>query len=88
MATKKLDEFVQGLLDKFSAIITDEVFLLIETDRELLFEYLHLVAATGNVSEVNAEIAKAIKKRFHLTTTHEPNQEPESLLIQSFVELQ
>lgn len=92
MEIKKIDEFTQGLLDKFSAVITDKVFLFIESDRELMYEYLHLIAAEGNVSVVNSQIAKAIKKRFNLDNkrepNQEPNQEPNSLLIQSFTEFE
>lgn len=88
METKKLNEFTQGLLNKFSAAITDKVFLFIESDRELMYEYTHLVAEVGNVSVINSQIAKAVKKRFNLDDKHEPNQTPESLLIESFTELE
>ncbi len=67
------------------ATITDTVFLTIQSDRQLMHDYLQTVATQGNVAYVNSEIAKEIKRFFGLTNVVE-NQFPNSVLIQSYTE--
>ena len=45
--------------------ITDEVFLLIQSDRELMRQYLDLVANNG-VATTNRLIGKTVKNRYGL----------------------
>ena len=75
-------EFNDKVLDRFTANITDRVFLMIQDDRELIEDYLNLLK--GNERNViNSEVAKAIKSKFHLENSSECDS-PESLLIKSY----
>ena len=65
--------------------ITDTVFLMIQNDKLLMYDYLHTIAHQGNLGYVNSEIAKAIKQHFGLKNVGE-NKYPNSILIQSFEE--
>ena len=70
------------VLEKFTNNITDRVFLMIQSDRELMEDYLNLLK--GNERNViNSEMAKAIKSKFHLENGAECDS-PESLLIKSY----
>ena len=77
-----LKDFTKKVLDDFATHITDKVFLLIQNDRELLQEYLHLVE-DKKLNTVNAYIGKEVKKRFGLSNIQEREDLPESTLIQS-----
>ena len=76
--------FAEKALAKFSKQITDEVFLLIQNDRELMHEYLRLVEASG-LDAVNQSIGRKVKERFGLQNViDDPREEsPRSTLIQS-----
>jgi len=63
--------------------ITDTVFLMIQNDRELMYNYLRVVANQGNLGYVNSEIASEIKQYFDLTNAG-LNEYPNSFLIQSY----
>ncbi|MDR0437008.1 MAG: hypothetical protein LBH22_01760 [Bacteroidales bacterium] len=65
------------------ATITDTVFLMIQNDRELMFEYLQTIVHHGNLGHANSEIAKEIKRYFGLSNAG-LNKYPNSFLIQSF----
>lgn len=69
------------------ATITDTVFLMIESNRQLMHDYLQTIATQGNVAYVNSEIAKEIKRFFGLNNAVE-NRYPNSVLIQSYMEFQ
>lgn len=77
-----LKDFTEKVLDEFATHITDKVFLLIQNNRELLQEYLHLVE-DKKLNTVNAYIGKEVKKRFGLSNIQERENLPESTLIQS-----
>lgn len=74
--------FAENVLSKFSKSITDKVFLLIQNDRELMYEYLRLVHAHGPDS-VNRQIGKEIKERYKLSNDVNRENNPASTLIQS-----
>ena len=69
------------------ATITDTVFLTIQSNRQLMHDYLQTIATQRNVAYVNSEIAKEIKRFFGLTAVV-VNQFPNSVLIQSYTEFQ
>ncbi len=81
---KDLDEFTQKTLDLFTHQITDEVFLFIQNNGELMHDYLNLVSK-NDLNVVNSGIAKAIKKRYSLKNK-DTKGKPQSFLIQSYEE--
>lgn len=83
-----MKQFTDGLLDKISEELTDIVFQYIENDKELLKQYLDLVANTGDLRVVNSNIAKAVSKRFYLKTNGSQEINPKSKLIQSYSEFE
>lgn len=85
---QSMEQFTDGLLDKISVELTDIVFQYIENDRELLKQYLDLVANTGDLRVVNSNIAKAVSKRFDLKTNGYQEINPNSKLIQSYSEFE
>jgi len=85
---QEITKFTDGLLDKISEELTDIVFQYIENDKELLKQYLDLVANTGNLRVVNSNIAKAVRSRFNLKTNGSQKMNPKSKLIQSYSEFE
>jgi nitrogenase subunit NifH len=82
----ELKEFIEELLAKKNARITDEVFLLIEKDRDLMKKYLKLVEEK-KLQTVNSQIARAVVKKYGLESDTVRNYEPESVLVTSYKEL-
>jgi hypothetical protein len=78
----KLKEFKQKVMDQFSSEITDNVFLMIQNDKDLLFEYLKLLEG-HKLNILNSSIAKEIKKRYNLDNKDLIIENPKSLLIQT-----
>jgi len=76
-----LNEFKETVVTEFCERITDKVFLMIQNDRELMREYLHVVEENTSLSYVKSAIASEIKQRFDLENIGERNN-PESFLIQ------
>jgi hypothetical protein len=85
MAKKSIDlpTFKKKIVESFCEKITDKVFLMIQNDRELMHDYLQIIAQNNTVANVNSQIAKAIKDRFKLENKHFKNSDPESVLIQT-----
>jgi hypothetical protein len=81
-----MDKFTKKVLDRFSKEITDQVFLYIQNDKELMRDYLHLINK-NDLKIVNSSIAKAIKSRYNLTNLAKKGK-PESSLIQSYEEFE
>jgi len=79
----KLDEFCRKVLNKFSDSVTDQVFLMIQNDRELIKDYLALIAGGGQPHTINGELGKTIKSVFNLNNVGRC-QHPQSPLIQSY----
>lgn len=77
-----IKDFTTQILEKFTEQLTDQVFLFIENDRELMSAYLHTVEEK-NLNYVNSEIAKAIKAKFVLDVDGECKA-PQSKLIQGY----
>jgi hypothetical protein len=77
-----LTAFKEKVIQRFSAEITDRVFLMIQNDRELLKEYINLLG-THPQKTINSSLAKEIKKRYGLDNKDLKNENPHSLLIQS-----
>ena len=72
-----ISRFTQSVLKEFRQRLTDQVFLFIENDRELLGQYLHTVEGK-ELDTVNAHIAQAIKRHFGLESKGEKCNTPNS----------
>jgi hypothetical protein len=62
--------------------ITNEIFLLIQNDRKLMYEYLRAVQDNG-LDTVNQQIGKAVKAQYQLINVNEREDNPSCTLIQS-----
>ncbi|KOS06680.1 hypothetical protein AM493_12025 [Flavobacterium akiainvivens] len=78
----KINEFTQKAIDKFTADITDSLFLFIQNDKELMQDYLDLLE-NNERNVVNSSVAKAIKERFDLKNIGKSDA-PVSTLIKTF----
>ena len=78
-----ISQFTQNVLNEFAEQLTDQVFLFIENDRELMRQYLHTVEGK-ELDPVNAHIAQAIKRHFGLESKGEKCDTPNSKLIQGY----
>lgn len=77
-----LNKLADDVISKKNKMITDEVFLLIQNDRDLMQDYLELVRQHG-VQTVNQHIGKAVKEKYRLENDDDREYEPVSTLIQS-----
>lgn len=80
-----LSDFVNEVLDRFSKEITDQVFLMIQDDRDLMQGYLAAVS-DQDLGTVNRAIGKAVKERYRLENLPTRETEPVSTLIKSHQE--
>ena len=78
----ELKEFIDLVISKKNETITDEVFLLIQNNHDLMFKYLRLVESEG-LTKVNQQIGKAVKAKYNLTNDDCREDEPMSTLIQT-----
>jgi hypothetical protein len=62
--------------------ITNEVFLTIQNDGELMHDYLKAVEEHG-LDSVNQQIGKHVKTAYHLTNMNDREVDPSCTLIQS-----
>lgn len=79
------EEIAATAVSRIKERLTDEVFLLIQTDRELMADYLHEVEAHG-WKAVNQTIGRVVKRAFPGIENKCRNRQPESVLVQSFTE--
>jgi hypothetical protein len=83
----EIKEFVDKVISCKNKSITDEVFLLIQQDRELMKDYLRLVETKG-LDVVNRHIGKMVMQKYTLTKADLRNGESESTLISSHQEFE
>jgi len=76
------DQLAEAAVSRINQRITDEVFLEIQGDRELMRTYLSLVEKNGS-SAVNRGIGKYVKRRFNLIDADRREDAPKSTLIYS-----
>ncbi len=62
--------------------ITNEIFLIIQNDRNLMYEYLKAVEQ-NSLTTVNQNIGKAVKDKYHLENLNDREDNPSCTLIQS-----
>lgn len=82
-----IEKFADKVISLKNKTITDEVFLLIQNDKELMYKYLRLVEDCG-LDLVNRTIGKYIKERYQLTNSPQRCSDPTSTLIQSHQEFE
>ena len=78
----KPNEIADAAITHLNRRITNEVFLTIQNDRELMLHYLHAVESDG-LDTVNQQIGKAVKSRYKLTNADKRENNPSCTLIQS-----
>lgn len=78
----KPNEIAEIAMTKMNKKITDEIFLIIQNDRELMHKYLRAVEEYG-LDTLNKQIGKAVKARYHLENIDDREYEPKSTLILS-----
>ena len=87
--TSELSIFCQDVLSKFNDNITDAVFCYIQSDKNLMCRYLDLIRHRKKGKQtVNSQLAQAITREFGLKSTKQKNEAPNSVLIESFSELE
>jgi len=79
MNAKQIAQRAIGILNKQ---ITNEVFLTIQNNRELMLEYLRAVEENG-LDTVNQTIGREVKTAYQLTNINEREDNPFCTLIQS-----
>lgn len=85
-------EFMEQLVfSKFERQIVDVIFKFIENDRELFNAYQDLLSEkdSGQLRYTNSVISQSIAERYSLVKIEnpEPDELPESKLIQSYTKL-
>ena len=80
-------EIAQDAISKLNKKITNEVFLTIQNDRELMQCYLRAVQADG-LDTVNRTIGKEVKRAYGLVNSNDREDNPECTLIQSHQEFE
>ena len=75
-------EIANAAIAKLNRRITNEVFLTIQNDRELMLPYLRAVEELG-LDTVNQQIGKAVKASYQLVNDAERENNPSCTLIQS-----
>lgn len=85
----ELKQFCDEVLNKFNNNITDAVFCYLQSDKELMCRYLSLVKNLEKGKQtINSQLAQAITREFGLKSTKRINETPNSVLIESFSELE
>ena len=77
-----LENFIKRVISLKNRTITDEIFLLIQHDRDLMQNYLRLVENEG-LNQVNRQSGKAVKKAYRLNDDEIREDDPHSTLIRS-----
>jgi hypothetical protein len=78
----EIKELVEEVIACKNKTITDEVFLLIQKNRDFMQKYLQLVHEKG-VQTVNQQIGKMVMTKYGLTPDTGRNSDPQSTLIAS-----
>ncbi|MBP5371827.1 MAG: hypothetical protein J6Y55_07915 [Bacteroidales bacterium] len=80
-----MDKFLNKVFEKYFENITDKIFQFIQSDTELMQDYLKLVESKGR-DTVNRNLGKKIKEKLGLDAGKSGNV-PQGTLIQSYTEL-
>jgi rRNA processing protein Gar1 len=78
------DEIAQEAIRRMNTRITNEIFLIIQNDRDLMQEYLRAVENNpGGLGTVNKTIGKKVKNSYGLVNMNDRENNPSCTLIQS-----
>ena len=77
-----IEELANEAMSRFNKRITNEIFLMIQSDRDLMRGYLECVQAHG-ADTSNRGIGKAVKQRYRLENGAYREHEQSSPLISS-----
>jgi len=77
-----IEELAENAISILNKRITNEIFLIIHSDRDLMHEYLHLVEEK-NLQTVNMGLGKKIKQAYGLDNLDEREDNPSCTLIKS-----
>lgn len=75
-------EIAEEAISRLNKRITNEVFLIIQNDRDLMHEYLRAVDNDG-LNTVNQQIGKQVKISYRLKNMNDREDNPSCTLIQS-----
>jgi hypothetical protein len=75
-------EIAQEAIGKMNKQITNEIFMIIQNNRELMYEYLRAVEANG-LDSVNQIIGREVKTAYQLTNIDDREDNPSCTLVQS-----
>lgn len=75
-------EIAQAAISNLNKRITNEVFLTIQNNRDLMQSYLRAVQLSG-LDSVNQTIGREVKRAYHLTNAEDREDDPQCTLIQS-----
>jgi hypothetical protein len=78
-------EIAKAAIKKMNKRITNEIFLIIQNDRELMKEYLRAVESS-KLDTVNQTIGKEVKRAYGLSNIDDREDNPSCTLIQSHQE--
>jgi hypothetical protein len=81
MTTK---EFAQKVVEKFSLELTDQLFLYIENDKELMQDYLRVITENG-IHKTNKDLGAEFKELFFVDNLEETDQ-VKSKLIKTYTQ--
>jgi hypothetical protein len=76
------DVIAQKAIEKLNKKITNEVFLIIQSDNDLMYNYLKAVEEKG-LDVVNRAIGLEVKKQYKLVNINDREENPSCTLIQS-----
>ena len=75
-------EIADKAIRRMNKRITNEIFLIIQNDRDLMQEYLRAIESS-KLDTVNQAIGKEIKKAYGLANINDREDNPSCTLIQS-----
>ncbi len=78
----KSREIAHAAISIMNKRITNEIFLIIQNDRDLMYEYLKAVEQNSLIT-VNQNIGRAVKEKYHLKNLNDREDNPSCTLIQS-----
>lgn len=75
-------DIAEEAIRRMNKRITNEIFLIIQNDRDLMKEYLRAVQDSG-LDAVNQTIGKRVKTSYNLVNVNDREDNPSCTLIQS-----
>ncbi len=76
------NEIAEEAIRRMNKRLTNEIFLIIQNDRDLMKEYLRAVQGSG-LDAVNQTIGKRVKASYNLVNVNDREDNPSCTLIQS-----